>query len=188
MSRLDDELRKAFRREQPSVDFTARLLERVALQPAPKVNWWQKLATLLEAPKLRWVAIGVTASLLLAIGAAQYRRLNQPAISDDGKVAVGVPSGRSINPTESAVPTPEISTAEPKAVSPHAILNPSKARGPQRASLRGDHRLRAKLAQQEQELKAEGEAAKETLMLALSIASSALSDAQKAVHQDGLKP
>jgi hypothetical protein len=40
----------------------------------------------------------------------------------------------------------------------------------------------------ERELRTEGEAAKESLMLALSIASSALSDAQKAVHDDGLKP
>ncbi|HXI94179.1 MAG TPA: hypothetical protein VNO24_29750, partial [Blastocatellia bacterium] len=87
MSRLDDELRKAFRREQPSVDFTTRLLERVSQQPAPKAPWWHRLATLLDPPKLRWVAIGVTASLLLAIGAAQYSRLHQVVINDDGKVS-----------------------------------------------------------------------------------------------------
>jgi hypothetical protein len=49
---------------------------------------------------------------------------------------------------------------------------------------------RAVLARQreERELRVEGEAAKEKLMLALSIASAALNDAQKAVHDDGLKP
>jgi hypothetical protein len=187
MSRLDDELRNAFRREQPSVDFTARLLKRVAQQPPPKLSWWQRLATVLEPPKLRWVAIGVTASLLLAIGAAQYRRLNQPAVSDDGKVAARGPSAESIKTPESAAPAPEINRAEPKA-SPDAISTASTKGGSRTANLRGNQRLRAKLTQQEQELKAEGEAAKETLMLALSIASSALSDAQKAVHQDGLKP
>jgi len=42
--------------------------------------------------------------------------------------------------------------------------------------------------EQERELRVEGEAAKEKLMLALSIASAALNDAQKAIHDDGLKP
>ena len=89
MSRLDDELRKAFRHEQPSGDFTARLLERIARQPAPKARWWHRLATLLDPPKLRWVAIGVTASLLLAIGAAQYSRMRQVVVNDSGLVAKG---------------------------------------------------------------------------------------------------
>ena len=66
MSRLDDELRKAFRREPPPVDFTTRLLERVARQPQPKARLVGQIAMLLDPPKLRWVAIGVTASLLLA--------------------------------------------------------------------------------------------------------------------------
>src|SRR5713101_7212484 len=91
MSRLDDELREAFRREQPSVDFTTRLLERVAQQPAPKAPWWHRLATLLDPPKLRWVAIGVTASLFLAIGAAQYSRLHQVVINDSGQEAKAAP-------------------------------------------------------------------------------------------------
>src|SRR5215475_7030003 len=89
MSRLDDELRKAFRREQPSADFTQRLLEQVAMQPLPKARWWQRLATLLEPPKLRWVAIGVTASLLLAIGAAQYQRINSVVTEENKQQATG---------------------------------------------------------------------------------------------------
>jgi len=51
-----------------------------------------------------------------------------------------------------------------------------------------NHRLAQDRHQQARELRAEGEAAKEQLMLALSIASTALNDAQKAVHDDGLKP
>ena len=188
MSRLDDELRKAFRREQPSVDFTTSLLQRVAQQPAPRASWWQRLAMLLEPPKLRWVAIGVTASLLLAIGAAQYRRLNQTPVGDDGKVAARDSSAESIKTPESAVKNPETNKNESKAVGSDAISKPAIRRGPRPANLRTDQRLRAALTQQQKELRAEGEAAKETLMLALSIASSALSDAQKAVHEDGLKP
>src|SRR6185503_18947275 len=121
MSRLDDELRNAFKRQQPPADFTARVLERVARQPEPRPSLWQRLAALVEPPKMRWVAIGVTAALLIAIGAAQYSRLANRFVDNTGKLS-------------------------------------------------------------------EAEAAKDKLMLALSIASSALNDAQKAVHDDGPKP
>lgn len=183
MSRLDDELRKAFKREQPSVDFTARLLERVALQPTPKARWWQRLAMLLEPPKLRWVAIGVTASLLLAIGAAQYSRLHQVVVNDDGQIAKNEPS-------------PEASGKDAvKQGSDHYPWAPRDSVNPQPAPIikraapsSTNHRLAQARHQEDRELRAEGEAAKEKLMLALSIASSALSDAQKAVRDDGLKP
>ena len=182
MSRLDDELRKAYRREQPPGDFTARLLQRVARQPEPKARWWQRLAMLLEPPKLRWVAIGVTASLLLAIGAAQYRRINQPAVTDNREVAVVAPPADGIKPAAPPVETPERNMSEPKSVSSGATKKPSINRASRSRNQRlAQHR-------QDPELRAEGEAAKETLMLALSIASSALSDAQKAVHDDGLRP
>jgi hypothetical protein len=180
MSRLDDELRKAYRRQQPPDDFTARLLERVSRQPAPRARWWQRLATLLAPPKLRWVAIGVTASLLLAIGAAQYSKLNQVVQTENDKVA-------NIEPPE------ERKTAQPAAPTPGGQLKPEKlapASKPVHAA--GSRSVNSRPAttrvRQEREMKAEGEAAKETLMYALSIASSALNDAQKAVHDDGLKP
>ncbi len=178
MSRLDDELRKAFRREQPPVDFTVRLLERMALQPAPKARWWQRLATLLDPPKLRWVAIGVTASLLLAIGAAQYNKMHQVAVSDNSKEANVVPPPEPIDKdTEHpGKAQPQQAATEPGQPVKHAA--PSSA----------NHRLAVARVQKERELRVEGEAAKEKLMLALSIASSALSDAQKAVHDDGLNP
>jgi len=184
MSRLDDELRKAFRREQPPADFTARLLERVARQPEPKARWWQRLAMLLDPPKLRWVAIGVTAALLLAIGAAQYSRLNQVVVDDNGKVATNVaPPEEGIKTTEPASATPGSDGVQPNAVSAGATSKPP-LRGDSRPT---NHRLAPARVRQERE-RAEGEAAKEKLMLALSIASSALNDLQKAVHDDGIKP
>jgi hypothetical protein len=180
MSRLDDELRKAFRREQPPADFTARLLERVARRPEPKARWWQRLAMLLDPPKLRWVAIGVTASLLLAIGAAQYSRLNQVVVDDNGKIAKSVPS-----PEADSKATPDsVHTRQDATI---AIPKPTQ-RIKRAAPPSTNHRLAQARHQQARALRAEGEAAKEKLMLALSIASSALSDAQKAVHTDGLKP
>jgi hypothetical protein len=185
MSRIDDELRKAFRREQPSADFTARLLERVAQLPEPKARWWQRFATLLDPPQLKWVAIGVTASLLLAIGAAQYSRLNQTVVSDNGEVArvVASPEQGVKTPEQPAAPAEDV-IAPPKEENSGLILRRSIKRG-----LRpGKQQPETPRTRQVRELRAEGEAAKETLMFALSIASSTLSDAQKAVHDDGLKP
>ncbi|HLF83558.1 MAG TPA: hypothetical protein VI837_05230 [Blastocatellia bacterium] len=182
MSRLDDELRRAFRREQPPADFTARLLERVAQQPAPKAPWWHRLAMLPDPPKLRWVAIGVTASLLLAIGAAQYSRLNQVVVDDGGKIAKNEPapepgSTGSVTADKDHAPQDVANTTE----KPAQNIKPA-------APSSTNHRLAQARHRESRELRAEGEAAKEKLMLALSIASSALSDAQKAVHTDGLKP
>jgi hypothetical protein len=182
MSRLDDELRKAFRREQPPVDFTARLLERVAHHPTPRARWWSRLATLLDPPKLRWVAIGVTASLLLAIGAAQYSRLNYGVVDDNGKIAKN-------DPAPEASSTGSVTADKNHSPQDVAITTAKPAQNIKRAAPSStNHRLVQARHQEARELRAEGEAAKETLMLALSIASSALNDAQKAVHDDGLRP
>ena len=51
MSRLDDELRNAFRREPPPADFTERLLARVAQQPAPQPRWWQEACDASRTPE-----------------------------------------------------------------------------------------------------------------------------------------
>ena len=183
MSRLDDELRNAFSRQQPPADFTARVLERVARQPAPRVSWWRRLAMLLEPPKLRWVAIGVTASLMLAIGAAQYSRIRQVAVNDNGKIAKAVQSEeKSVSPGGDNT-QPDVTSPIPK--SPLGVKGAGTSSTKHRLALA---RLRKEKELKERELRAEGEAAKEKLMLALSIASAALNDAQKAVHDDSPKP
>jgi hypothetical protein len=181
MSRLDDELRNAFRREAPPADFAERLLARVAQQPARQPRWWQKLAMLLDPPKLRWVAIGVTASLLLAIGAAQYSRLRQVVVNDNGKIANNDPAPEAS--TKSLVTAERDHT--PQDV---PIKTPKPAQHFKRVAPSTTNHRPAQARHQDRELQAEGQAAKEKLMLALFLASSALHDAQKAVHDDGLKP
>jgi hypothetical protein len=176
-NRLDDELRNAFRREQPSADFTSRVLERVAVEPPPRLSWWQKLAMLLEPPKLRWIAIGVTASLLLAIGAIEYSRLHQGVVNE--KETFAKPG-----PTQEASSKAAVTPVTDQLLSSGNEKPASKRVAP----LITKHRPALARHQEERELRAEGEAAKEKLMLALSIASSALSDAQKAVHDDGPQP
>jgi len=178
MSRLDDELRIAFKREQPSADFAARVLERASRQPAPPESWWQRLAMLLQPPKIRWIAIGVTATLLIAFAASQYARLRQATTIDDVKVA------EQTNPAASL---------DQKTIAPQAGSEKAMAQT-QSPPLTIKHRaaptkLRTEPARRErqQELRAEAEAAKQKLMLALYIASATLNDAQKAVHDDAPK-
>jgi hypothetical protein len=179
--RLDEELRNAFRREQPSADFTMRVLERVSREPLPHLRWWQKLALLLDPPKLRWVAIGVTASLLLAIGAVQYSRLHQGVVNDSVTFATGDQSQDGTR--KEAVESGTVPLRQEA-----AIETPKPAPSKRAASSSTNQRLALARHREQRELRAEGEAAKEKLMLALAIASSALSDAQKAVHDDGVQP
>lgn len=179
--RLDEELRNAFRREQPSADFTARILERVSLEPMPRLRWWQKLAMLLEPPKLRWVAIGVTASLLLAIGVMQYAKMQQVGVDTSVQVAKENPSSSAASDKGAVDAVVDRAPKETVTNKPVQIIKHASA-------LATNNRPVSTRHQQEREMRAEGEAAKEKLMLALAIASSALSDAQKAVHDDGVEP
>ena len=177
MSRLDDELRNAFKRQQPPADFTARVLERIARQPEPRPSLWQRLAAMVEPPKMRWVAIGVTAALLIAIGAAEYSRLANKVVDDTGKLSQAVPPPEEKSP---AVNATEVGT---DITLPNAVVVPKK-----HTSALKRHQLATARVEKAPEMKSEAEAAKDKLMLALSIASSALNDAQKAVHDDGPKP
>jgi len=179
--RLDDELRNAFKREPPSADFTMRVLERVSLEPPPRQRWWQRLAMLLEPPNLRWVAIGVTASLLLAIAAVQYRKMQQVAVDTSVQFAKENPSSSAASDKGAVGPGVERASKESVLNKPIPIIKHAAALAP-------NHRPVSTPLEQKRELRAEGEAAKEKLMLALAIASSALSDAQKAVHDDGVEP
>jgi len=181
MSRIDDELRIAFRREQPPADFLARVLERAALQPEPRPSWWQRLAMLLGTPRLRWVAIGATALLLLAVGAVQYGRLRGAVTEDHGRVAV-VPPHSEAGERDAASPAVDGSQdGGARSIStPPELLKRHRASTSQVKAPAHDDRQRVTIA--------EARAAKEKLMLALYIASATLNDAEKAVHDDSPKP
>lgn len=146
MSKFDDELKLALRREEPSPDFTNRLMARIAQLPATETQpvkleksggkdrpgdgetgrrgeWWQRIIALVEIPKLGWAMAGAMAIVLFAavFGVMQYRE--------------------------------------------HQL----------------ELRRQAELA--EQAAHAEGERAKEQVMLAMRIASAKLNLAQKKVHE-----
>jgi hypothetical protein len=84
MSRLDDELRSAFRREDPGEDFTKRLLERAAAQPA-KRSWRERLLAVSSPSGNRWAAAALAASLLAGVGGIELRRQQRRAEAEAAK-------------------------------------------------------------------------------------------------------
>ena len=185
MSRLDDELRMAFRREQPPVDFTDRVLEQIARQPKPRLRWWQTLAALLQPPKLKWVAIGATAALLVAIGAARYSQLHPPLIDDSGKVA-GVPNTGGAG--SAAKDTGAVKAPEPVREATAPKLEPRPHRNINRHMVAVSKRRPQNTRPGNRVVNPEAEAAKEKVMLALYITSTALNEAQRAIQDEGPEP
>ncbi len=84
MSRLDDELRNALRREDPGPEFTRKVLARVSRERANR-TWWQALASPFSAPRLRWATAGVMAGALLLLSGLEYRR--EQRIRAEGEAA-----------------------------------------------------------------------------------------------------
>lgn len=172
MSRLDDELKIALRRQEPSPDFTARLMERINSSPAPRPGFWQRLAAFFEMPNVRRVALGATAVLLVAIGAAQYRRLHQTTVETSSEIVT-------LTPTPTAPSTgPVLDEKSPNAVS---IQQPRINRSKPKIS------ARAVAVKKEPRPSPEAEAAKERVLFALQVAGATLNDVQRAIRDDSPK-
>jgi hypothetical protein len=89
MSHFDDELRRALSREEPSPDFTGRVMARVAElrkreKPREKKDWLRRLAEFFRPPQMsrtgwtKWAMAGATAVLLLiAVFGVHHRRENE---------------------------------------------------------------------------------------------------------------
>ncbi len=175
MSRLDDELKVAFRRVEPSADFAERVMRRINNPPAAKPSLWQKLKSFFEPPVARWVAVGIATSLLVAIFASQYQRLQNvtPESTIEPTAAQQAPGAKTDTVAPQLGPAPSIEQTAPKTVRHQPAGN--------RAALKRN--LLARQRKQRQ-LKIEAEQAKEQLFLALQIASSTLNDANKMVRGD----
>ncbi|HEV8485986.1 MAG TPA: hypothetical protein VGV87_20755 [Blastocatellia bacterium] len=168
MSRLDDELRKAFRRETPSADFAERVLKAVAAAPVPKRKWWDELLSLLATPKVRLVAVGVAVSLLVVLWATQSKRVQVPDKTDsraevEKQVSPGPADKNPAAPNEVANNVTEKDQVVPQ----HPRHSPIKPR--------------RHVSERREVAKSEGEIAKDQLMLALHIAGASLYEAQRMV-------
>jgi hypothetical protein len=83
MNRFDEEMRKALRREEPSPDFTDRVMSRVTeLQrqekPREKTGWLRRLVEFFQPPTMKWAMAGAMAIALVVAGfGVHYRRENE---------------------------------------------------------------------------------------------------------------
>jgi uncharacterized protein HemX len=80
---LEDELRSALRRQEPSPDFTERVLARVAAAPVRRAS----------RPWVRWVA-AIAAALLLAAGGFEYRQYQGERAKGQVLLAVRIAGGK----------------------------------------------------------------------------------------------
>jgi hypothetical protein len=83
MNRFDEELKMALRREEPSTDFTDRVMARVAeLQkrekPGEEAGWLRRLVEFFQPPQMKWAMAGAMAVLLVIAGfGVHHRRENE---------------------------------------------------------------------------------------------------------------
>ena len=79
MNRFDEELKLALRREEPSPDFTDRVMARVAeLQkremPGEEASWLRRLAEFFQPTQMKWAMAGAMAILLVVAGFGVHHR------------------------------------------------------------------------------------------------------------------
>ncbi|QQS48711.1 MAG: hypothetical protein IPM66_08830 [Acidobacteriota bacterium] len=86
MSRIENELRSALRREEPSTDFADRVMARINSLPAKttprekreKIDWRSKIIGIFEPFQLKWAMAAAMTILILFAGLSLYRhRENQ---------------------------------------------------------------------------------------------------------------
>jgi hypothetical protein len=196
MSRLDDELKVAFQRQEPSADFAARVLARINEAPAPQARptFWQRLAGVFAMPALRYAAVGAMALLLIIIGIALLRSQRTAGIENNppqvagstGNPASDKPGTGSTAPNQSlpgkaATGKPEVGTNVPTSstTARHQAEPSSRPVGGSRQI----HHHAPGIARQSPP-SAEAEAAKEKVLFALQITSEALNDVQRAISDD----
>ena len=77
MNRFDDELRRAFNREEPSPDFTDRVMARVAeLQkqekPREGAGWLRRLAEFFQPPQMKWMKWAMAGAMAIVLVIAGF--------------------------------------------------------------------------------------------------------------------
>jgi hypothetical protein len=76
MNPLDQELKNALKRQQPSADFTRRVMGALPSTSEPMLSWSEAIRNLFRFPALRWAAVAAMCAALV-IGVLAYRRHQQ---------------------------------------------------------------------------------------------------------------
>jgi hypothetical protein len=176
MSRLDDELKVAFRRVEPSADFADRVIGLINNRPAQRPGLWQRLKSFLAPPVARWVAVGVATSLLVAIFAAQYERLR--VVTPEGETAP-INAARAPEDVKTKPLAPPLAPAPPREKERAQAVKHQPLR--KRAAFGRDILARQRKVRRHS---VEAERARDQVLLALQIASSTLNEANKMVRGD----
>lgn len=79
MKPLDQELKNALRRQEPSSDFAQRVMAKLQSEPASKPGWAEAARHVFRIPALRWATAAALCAWLV-IGVLAYRR-HQRAIA-----------------------------------------------------------------------------------------------------------
>jgi hypothetical protein len=201
MSRLDDELKAAFQRQEPPADFAARVLARIneAPAPQPRAGLWQRLAGWFGGRALGYAAAGAMALLLILAGLSLLR--SQRAAGPEGDrltvaVSAGDPAGQTPvgrradrrGPSHAETGTPADAADSPaRSATARNRQEPSPRAGAGRQPGRRDIPAVARRTPPS----AEAEAAKEKVLFALQLTGETLNDAQRAISDDrpsGEKP
>jgi hypothetical protein len=169
MSNLDEQLKIALRREEPSPDFTARVLARAQAKSEIKESRQPWFAGLFRLSLPRWTALAAAACLLVLAAVFLYR-------GSGGKLNRGGQVARSIESANGAVSKPDDKSIA--AVETGRDLNNKAPGEPHRANIA---RAVRKESHRQDLASSEGERAKQQLELALYIASSKLNLAEKAI-------
>jgi hypothetical protein len=188
MSRLDDELKSMFQRQEPSAGFAEQVLARINGEPQPKPSFWQTLVRFFQLPTMRWAVAAAAILLVAIIGVVQYQRLNKNAVAqqtpglqenrpEETKVAQN-PTTPKVVEDRSGIKNPERETTGGLTQADRVSnRNPNQHRQ-QRLKYRKETSVKNEevLARQQ---KSAGEIAKEQLMKALFIASATVNEAKK---------
>jgi len=76
MNPLDQELKNALRRQEPSADFTRQVMAGLQTATERKQGWGEFIRTLFRFPALRWATVAAMCAALI-VGALAYRRHQQ---------------------------------------------------------------------------------------------------------------
>jgi len=197
MSRLDDELKVAFGRQEPSPDFAARVLARINEAPAAqaKPRPWQRLSRMFAMPAWRYAAVGAVAVLLVLVGLALLRSQRTTTVRNESSPLAGSNDKAGEKANDGTATAPEKTPASNDGLSApdrgeQAVATPAYVRAtapPRPRAVRSSQPVvhHAPLtATRAPQPRAEAEAAKEKVLFALQITSETLNDAQRAISDD----
>ena len=74
MKRLEEELKEALRRKEPSADFTARVMAKLATPAPPRKKFFEALRRMnFHQPLLHWAGAALAVCLLIGLAALRYQ-------------------------------------------------------------------------------------------------------------------